>query len=311
MNIRQLTPEDYPTFAELRNLTLTEPISAKILRRRDELWDTEGFRQRLVAEVDGRVAGVATAHHWPRMQAGGFFGTLDVFPAFEGRGVGSRLLLELEAFVAECGGGRLVLGPRSDREASLSFLDRRGYTLSQVFVESLLDLHSAPPPPRAVDFEVASYAELGDSPAHRRQLFHLQQTTDANGPNAAFWGDGGQSFEEFEKQVFSGDEIDPRAMTIARDGAEWVALSMLDRVDDLRWGTYFTGVLPAYQGRGLGYETKRLALKEVRRQGARWVRAQNDAMNVPMITINRRLGFQPVVEWRFLGKQIEPRPPQV
>lgn len=55
----------------------------------------------------------------------------------------------------------------------------------------------------------------------------------------------------------------------------------------------FTGVDPAWHGKGIALALKVLAIDCARRYGADYISTNNDSENAPMLAINRTLGYQP------------------
>jgi RimJ/RimL family protein N-acetyltransferase len=54
-----------------------------------------------------------------------------------------------------------------------------------------------------------------------------------------------------------------------------------------------TGTIPAYRGRGLAKVVKSAALTRSREAGFVTAYTGNDSNNVPMLAVNRWLGYQP------------------
>ena len=80
------------------------------------------------------------------------------------------------------------------------------------------------------------------------------------------------------------------ALFIALDGETFVGMSSL-----WRYGTYletdFTGVLPAYRGRGVAALMKLRGVRYAQENGFAELRTANDAVNGPMRRLNEGLGF--------------------
>ncbi|GCE09357.1 hypothetical protein KDAU_66860 [Dictyobacter aurantiacus] len=55
-----------------------------------------------------------------------------------------------------------------------------------------------------------------------------------------------------------------------------------------------TGVEPEYRGRGIALALKLLVIRCARKYGVAYLRTNNDSENVPMLTVNRKLGYLPV-----------------
>jgi GNAT superfamily N-acetyltransferase len=67
-----------------------------------------------------------------------------------------------------------------------------------------------------------------------------------------------------------------------------------------------TGVDPRYRGRKIAQALKLQAIHYAREQGAAAIQTQNDAENVAILAINRKLGYQPRPGRYRLVKQVIP-----
>src|SRR5439155_22098517 len=82
---------------------------------------------------------------------------------------------------------------------------------------------------------------------------------------------------------------------LALDGDRMVGLAAIGQAADKPDAAFnaFTGVDPAYRGRGIATALKLLGVRHARRLGARYVWTDNDSTNAPMLAINRKLGYRP------------------
>jgi GNAT superfamily N-acetyltransferase len=309
--LRDLVPADYERVCELRNFTLTEPLTPAIFRLREETWKPEWIWKRWVAVEGEEIVAYAQILQLEGFAPGAYYFNIDVDPARHRAGIGSQLLESIEQDVASRGGGVIVVPARDDRPGPIAFLTKRGFGVHQHLFEGLLDT-------RQIDEEsiqnrvsqveqsglrIVNYRDLGDSSENRRRLHALHNQTDKDSPGAEFWGD--TAFENFELECFLTERYDPDAIFLALDGDEWISLSMVCKVSADEYGTVFTGTLPRYRGRGLGLALKGLAVSYAKSQGAKFVRAQNDTRNEPMLSINSLLGFKPQFGWIHMSKRIQ------
>ena len=86
-----------------------------------ELMASGGF---LVCESEGRI--VASVYHQTRADHV-YLGRLAVLPAFRGRGLGARLVAEVEALAAAAGRDRVRLGVRLALPRNRAFFEALGY----------------------------------------------------------------------------------------------------------------------------------------------------------------------------------------
>jgi RimJ/RimL family protein N-acetyltransferase len=143
-------------------------------------------------------------------------------------------------------------------------------------------------------FQFTSMEELGNTEESQRKLYILNDTTGAEIP-----GTDGQhsweSFEDFQNRVCRSDWYKPGGQMVVIDTATgaWVAMSAITRMkgNDYAYNLY-TGVDRFYRGRKLGQAVKVLALRYARDVlTAHAVRTHHNTQNLPMIAIDRKLGY--------------------
>jgi RimJ/RimL family protein N-acetyltransferase len=113
--------------------------------------------------------------------------------------------------------------------------------------------------------------------------------------------DGGHpwaSFEDFQRSVCQADWYKPAGQMIVIDEAsgDWAAMSAITRFEGNDAAhNLFTGVYKRYRGRKLGQAVKVLALRFARDVlQVRKVRTNHNALNEPMLAIDRKLGYAQV-----------------
>jgi RimJ/RimL family protein N-acetyltransferase len=103
------------------------------------------------------------------------------------------------------------------------------------------------------------------------------------------------SFEDFQKRVCQSDWYKPAGQMVVIDTATgvWAAMSAITRLEGVEYAyNLFTGVDSRYRGRKLAQAVKVLALRYARDVlGASTVRTHHNAKNLPMIAIDRKLGY--------------------
>jgi len=89
--------------------------------------------------------------------------------------------------------------------------------------------------------------------------------------------------------------LDPAACFVARDGERWIGYTVLDTANNstLRLHQGWTGVLPAYQQRGIGTALKVLGVGYARQNGYTFIDTALRTGNVASQALSRRLGFRP------------------
>ncbi len=134
-----------------------------------------------------------------------------------------------------------------------------------------------------------TYAECGDSAAHRERLYTLNKTLSATIPR-----DQPQPFIDFERYVndrLLPDTFPHEGIFLAVDGDDWIGMSQVSLPARDAF-SQMTGVLPAYRGRGIGQALKLLSIRFAKQNGQRSLKTFNDATNAPMIAVNEKLGFR-------------------
>lgn len=300
-----LPPEpggDFARLAALFSSIETEPTSESGLLDWYNRELAQGLQMRVAHETQGALAGVVCLYRRGDPVNRYFDLYLIVAPEFRRQGLGRRLYAELERFAAEAQACRLYGVVRDNDPVSLGFAERRGFSVRAHGIEMALDLagfDSTRFDPliaslRAAGFHFTTMAELGDSDDARRRLYALNSSTAATTPGSEGeppWA----SFEDFEASVCRSRWYRPQGQVQAidtRTGA-WAGMSAITRFEGADHAyNLFTGVDPAYRGRGLAQAVKVLALRYAAQAlGARIVRTNHNAQNAPMLAIDRKLGY--------------------
>jgi hypothetical protein len=89
--------------------------------------------------------------------------------------------------------------------------------------------------------------------------------------------------------------LDPAACFVARDGERWIGYTALDTAHSstVRLRQSWTGVLPAYQQRGIGTALKVLGVGDARRCRYAFIDTALRTSNVASYSLSRRIGFRP------------------
>jgi GNAT superfamily N-acetyltransferase len=282
-----------------------------------------------IAREDGKLVGVAEIFWAVDPESKVTWGEINVVPEYRGRGIGSRLLEEVEAFARELGrpilqGGayhQQVDGPRLDsptgygslprEEQAVRFLANRGFTLEQVYRYSRLPL---PVDPAVIDpLYEAALAKAG--PDYRivtwmRRVpeqwldgvatIFMRMATDAPAGNLEIdeekW-DADRVRKNDEKRLASGRtqlvaavEHVPTGSLVAFNG---VTLSE-DRSRTVHQG--ITLVLKEHRGHRLGTIVKIANIHQLAAfsPGSPCILTDNAEENRPMLDVNEAVGFQPV-----------------
>ncbi|HPC06620.1 MAG TPA: GNAT family N-acetyltransferase, partial [Anaerolineaceae bacterium] len=143
-------------------------------------------------------------------------------------------------------------------------------------------------------FRFTSMGELGNTEDAQRKEYILNESTSEDVP-----GTGGEkawsSFEDFQKRVCQADWYiaDGQKVVIDSASGQLVAMSAITRYRDADYAyNLHTGVDRNYRGRGLAQAVKITALHYARDVlKVDTVRTHHNTFNLPMIAIDRKLGY--------------------
>ena len=142
----------------------------------------------------------------------------------------------------------------------------------------------------------------------QRKLFILNDSTSITDPGS----DGEHpwaTFEDFQERVCRSDWYKPGGQMVVIDTANgaWAAMSAITRFEGADYAyNLFTGVDMPYRGRKLAQAVKVLALHYARDVlEVHSVRTHHMAKNLPMIAIDRKLGYTLLPGTYLMEKAIE------
>lgn len=299
---RPFAPDiDIPQMAEILNAYTPGITSAEALTQ-NELHRPKDWLLQRTAAVDeaDRLVGWSVAAHSPMAAEGRWLLRVTVDPAHQRQGIGSQLYDEALRFARQNGATRLDSDVQEVMTQGLQFAQARGFQVDRHLFASVLDVSRFDD--RAFEgfqapegVRLTTMAELGDTPEARRSLWELEMALNRDVPGYATQG-WEVTFDRYCQLVY--DEPWYRADTqlLALDGDAWVGMCAL-RLDEENGVRYMyhnlTGVVATHRGRHIAMALKLAAVHCARRCGATELRTDNDSQNVPMIAINRRLGYQP------------------
>ncbi len=227
---------------------------------------------------------------------------LYVKPEQRCRGVGGRLYGDLEQAAREAGVNWMRVDVLDTAPEDRAFAERRGYTEFGHRIAMSLDLAGFDDRPyeviiehlKAEGFQFTSMEELGDTEEAQRRLYALNDSTSMDEPGT----DGGHpwdSFEDFQKRVCHSSWYKPGGQFVVIDThtGEWAAMSAITRLEgnDYAYNLH-TGVSRPYRGRKLAQAIKIHALRYARDVlQAVSVHTHHRSVNLPMIAIDRKLGY--------------------
>jgi GNAT superfamily N-acetyltransferase len=303
--IREFTPADYDDLAALAvTINPEAATTADSARYRDRTRERRVRLRRLVAEADGRLVAMGQVMHiWWNFHPRRYVLRVEVDPAWQGRGLGSALFDRLWSTVTGWNAELVRANAAAAAPRGAAFLERRGFHEWRRRWDSVLIVADAETPAlevaaaqvQAAGIEIATYAErvavTGEALA--RALYALEMQANRDEPAMEASG------ELITFAQFAATELDlptalPAAHFLAFDGPRVVGVSRLaadPRQPDVLHQA-FTGIDPAYRGRGVAQALKLRTIAYARAHGAREIRTVNDSSNAPMIHINDAIGFR-------------------
>ncbi len=301
MCIRLAQPEsDIPGIARLVNTFERQPLTVAAVKKWFEHMPAGRITHRMVAVNEhDEVIGYSVSVHEPWWPDEHFYVWVVVDPQWRKQGLGLALYEDAQAFLEEQGAVQLKSEVQDDDPVSVRFAERNGFRLDRHLFASKLDLRTFDQTPydnliaaqEAAGIRFFTMADFQDSPAARRKLYELNRVTDLDIPG----GDGTfMSFEEFEQWVCGAKWYHPAGQLMATDGEAWVGLSAVQLMPETQ-GAYnlMTGVLRPYRRRKIALALKLLAIRYALGNGAGTISTDNDSLNVPMLAINKKLGYRP------------------
>jgi GNAT superfamily N-acetyltransferase len=174
-----------------------------------ELWDELDLEcDAWVVDLDGQIAGWATFE----VRAGRTIGDGYVHPAFQGRGVGSRLVSLYEARAAESPEARTLESAALRGDGSADELFRaRGYQPVRHFFRMLIEHNVEPEPPQWPAGIDAAPFDLADA-----EPLHAALTE----AFAEEWGFTPEPFEAFRERRLGAARFDAGVCWVAKEGGE-------------------------------------------------------------------------------------------
>jgi RimJ/RimL family protein N-acetyltransferase/L-amino acid N-acyltransferase YncA len=278
----------------LENETATELGLQEYYQKQEER-----ITQRVAVDEQGELLGFYWAVR-DRIQSQRVSFFLFVKPEQRGQGIGRRLYAHFARTMQAAQADKLRVNIRDVSPQDRAFAERRGYLEQAHSIAMVLNLDAFDDRPydaiiarlQSEGFQFTSMEASGNTEEAQRLLYHLNATTameTLGGDGSPFWA----SFEDFQQSVCRSDGYRPAAQMVAIDtaGGDWAAMSAISRIDDYAYNLH-TGVARRYRGRQLAQAVKVRALRYARDVlRVHTVRTHHGSKNLPMIAIDRKLGY--------------------
>ena len=292
---------DIPRMAEIWNAHIPGTTSVEALTQNEERFPKDWTLHRTAAvDEANRLLGWSVALHLPMAGPGRWQVRVTVDPQQQGQGIGTRLYDEALRFASRHGATRLDASVPDSLPQGLRFARACGFRVDRHLFGSALDMERFDEAAFAGQGEVEgirilTLAELGETPEARHQLWALEVQLNADVPGYASQGFA-IPYDDYCELVFKQPWYQAGTQLLALDGNTWVGMASL-RLGEEAGRPYMyhnmTGVVASHRGRHIGLALKLAAIRCARQYGVSELRTHNDSENVPMVALNRKLGFQP------------------
>lgn len=299
--IRFADPEtEYPRVAHLISLAVCRTVTADDLRIEEELKTPGTVWHWWVAIRNNVIVAAAQVVHFGSQPVGHYRVNLAVDPAWRGQGIGQVFWLQVHDYLLGQGAARLICDLNDRHEAGLRFAQRQDFVLERQHIGSALALDGfnyerfaeVETAVLASGIRIHPFSHFGNSPESQRQLYEVNRIAEIDNPGVL--DPTFPSFERWRGIVLDALWFDPDGQFVAVDGDTFVGLSsVFHKEGDEEADTKLTGVLRAYRGRKIALALKLAVIRYAQTRGAKRLVTSNDSNNVPMLAINRKLGFVP------------------
>ena len=187
-----------------------------------------------------------------------------------------------------------------DRPESVRFLEVRNFREVIRDVPSELDVQSFDLTRfiglenrfRGSGIAIKTLPELENDPERNRKLYDLDWELSLSVPGDLAAGIGRRGLEKYVEYAITGPSVLPQGFFIAIKAEEYIGLShVLSSEKGISLYQGLTGVIPQYRRQGIGLAMKIRCIAYAKATGHTLIRAENDAKNIPMLSMNEKLGF--------------------
>jgi GNAT superfamily N-acetyltransferase len=288
-----------------REVDPTQVVTTETILHRHRTAPPEARRRVWVVEADGRVVGQGHAQvAWDTTQPGvGEFG-VSVAPAVRGRGIGGDLYDRAVSHLRDLGARTAGNWALPD---GVAFLERRGHKRRRSSWKSALDLREADleelwpleQQKAAEGFRLLPVSDVLDRP---RDLYELDVATSHDEPSD--YPIDAMDYDNWLRTTHAHPSLRGEGSRVVAADDRLVAWALINTDGGRRAVNEFTGTRPELRGRGLARLAKLAVAAWARDNGVETLFTGNDAANAPMLAINRRMGYRPVMELHYLVRAL-------
>jgi mycothiol synthase len=288
MSVVRVEDGDVDLWVEVRNIVEPQfPATAEGVRRHRRHEPTAGH---FLARLDAAAVGVGVAAEQGDLRstdvAVAFFG---VVPEHRRKGIGSALYRALSDHARTIGKARLQIDLWEDDHDGRAFLDRRGFAEVERFARVRLDLADAPipagaDPPGIHLVPLAGHTHLAGS------MYETAVEAYADMPST---DPIETTFDEFHDREVERSDLRSDLSILALVDDEVVGFGTIDVHGDDAFNS-LTAVRRAWRRRGVATAIKRAQIAAAKAAGIASLTTFSEKRNVPMRTLNEKLGYQPL-----------------
>jgi GNAT superfamily N-acetyltransferase len=231
-------------------------------------------------------------------------------PDYRRRGIATALYADAYAVLPSYQITNLRARVEEQDAPSLAFVHHHGFTVARHLVRCTLDLHSFDATPfqgsihtaQAHGITFTTLAMLGDTPIHRQRIYTLNKVTAADIPGRGPF----YSFDEYEAQRFGHAGYRADGIIVALKQEEWVGFTQVSLNEHEQLAVQeMTGVLRTYRGQQIAQALKLSAIRYAQEQQMARMVTFNDAVNLPILAINRKLGYHEEPGFYILQAEVQ------